>query len=142
MKKFLFALVAFALSATISLTAQTSSATTMTGSGDTITNAGTDAVTLQVKGEYKTISIQCKIVKISGTVAGTVTLQGSVDGTNYETVDTLAMISDFVTYTATNVATQTKTFIIENNPYLYYRLSYTGSGTMAARLYGYLLPRK
>lgn len=114
----------------------------MTGSGDTLSNTDTLDVYYKVRGEYATISIQCKIVKVSGTVAGTVTLQGSVDGTNYETVDTMTMITDAVTYTATNVATQTKTFIIDHNPYLYYKLRYIGSGTMAAILSGYLLPRK
>lgn len=115
---------------------------TMTGSGDTITDTGTKTATLQVKESYQSVSIQAVITKISGTVAGTVTLQGTIDGTNYVTVDTGAVLSKHVTFTATNVASQSTVFIVQGSPYLKYRVSYTGSGTMAAKMSAYLLPKK
>jgi hypothetical protein len=109
-------------------------------SSDTITNAGSGYVGLTVTQTYNRISIQAVVTKISGTVAGTVTVQGSVDGTNYVTVNSSYITS--TTHTATNVATSTKMFVITGSPYKYYRLSYTGSGTMSATLKGFLLPNK
>jgi hypothetical protein len=80
------------------------------------------------------------VTKISGTVAGTVTLQGSLDGINYSTVN-----SNYVTassYSPTNVATSTFRFIVTGSPYRFYRLSYTGAGTMSASHRGFVLPNK
>jgi hypothetical protein len=134
----------FAAAVLLALTIGSASAQTytMTNSGDTITNAGTEACSLKVASSYKTVTIHALITKISGTVAGTVTLQGTVDGTTWVTVDTAAFVSDGgATYTATNVASQSKVWIINGAPYLWFKLSYTGSGTMAATLKGYLLPR-
>lgn len=107
---------------------------------DTATNSGTTYVGITTTNSYSTVTIQAVVTKISGTVAGTVTLQGSDDGTNYVTVSSSFATS--TTHTATNVATSTKHFIITGNPYKYYRLSYTGSGTMSAILKGYLMPNK
>lgn len=107
---------------------------------DTIVNTATGYVGLTVNNYYKEVSIQTVITKISGTVAGTVTLQGSNDGTNYVTVST--SYSDAQTHTATNVATSSKLFTITGSPYKYYRLSYTGSGTMSATIKGYLVPNR
>lgn len=116
---------------------------TMTSSGDTITNAGTKACSLKVVHSYKQVSIQCLITKISGTIGGTVTLQGTIDGTNYVTVDTATFVTEgAATYTATNVASQSKVWIMNNAPYLWYKISYTGTGTMSGTLKGYLLPRE
>lgn len=107
---------------------------------DTTTNTATSYVSLPVQNWYNTVSIQSVVTKISGTVAGTVTLQGSLDGTNYESVS--ASYADVVSYVPTNVATSTKLFVVTGSPYRYYRLSYTGAGTMSASHRGYLLPNK
>jgi hypothetical protein len=104
---------------------------------DTVTNAATKTLTLPVtKAWYKTITIQAVVTKISGTAAGTVTLQGSNDGSNYVTVS--SSYSDAQTLSVSNTTTNTKLFKITGTPYLYYRLSYTGSGTMACKIKGYL----
>jgi hypothetical protein len=116
---------------------------TMTGSGDTVTNTETEACSLKVVNSYKAVTVHTVITKLSGTVAGTVTLQGTIDGTTWVTVDTAALITEGAsTYTATDVTTNTKTWIIDGAPYLWFKLSYTGSGTMAAIFNGYLLPRQ
>lgn len=116
---------------------------TMTNSGDTIVNTATEACSLKVVNSYKSVTIHALITKISGTVAGTLTLQGTVDGTTWITVDTASFITEgAATFTATNVASQSKVWIMNGAPYLWYKLSYTGSGTMSATLKGYLLPRK
>lgn len=107
---------------------------------DTTDNTGTSYVTLPVSQWYNTIAIQSVVTKISGTVAGTVTLQGSLDGSNFSTVD--SNYSNITSYSPTNQATNTKVFIVTGSPYRYYRLSYTGAGTMSASHRGYVLPNK
>lgn len=107
---------------------------------DTTDNTGTSYITLPVTNWYNTVSVQSVVTKISGTVAGTVTLLGSLDGTNYNTVD--ANYLNVTNYSPTNVATSTKIFVVTGSPYRYYRLSYTGAGTMSASHRGYLLPNK
>ena len=116
---------------------------------DTVTNAGSGYVGLQVKGWYHTVSIQAVATKISGTAGGTITLQGSLDGTNYVTVPTNYLyavsgqqpyqVGSAATLTVTNVTTSTAIFTIIGSPFQYYRLSYTGTGTMSVRLQGYLM---
>lgn len=107
---------------------------------DTVTNTGTKTLTLRVNSWYRTVVIQPVLTKISGTVGGTVTLQGSNDGTNYVTVS--SSYSDAQTLSASNVATQTKLFKITGSPYAYYRLSYTGTGTMSCKIRGYVWLQK
>lgn len=135
----LLILMAFLLTL-VNVQAQTS---TMIQSGDTVINTATKACSLKVAQSYKKVTVQALITKISGTVGGTLTLQGSVDnGTTWSTVDSASFVSDGpATFTPTNVASQTKTWIINGSPYLWYKLSYTGTGTMSATLKGYLLPR-
>jgi hypothetical protein len=118
---------------------------TMTASGDTVTNTATKACSLKVVNSYKQVIVQAVITKISGTVGGTLTLQGSVDGVNFVTVDSALFVADgqaLPTYTATNTAgAQSKIWIMSTTPYLFYKLSYTGTGTMSATLKGYILAR-
>lgn len=117
---------------------------------DTVTNTATNSVTLQVQNWYETLSIQPIVTKLSGTAAGTVTLQGSNDGTNFVTVNTkyLSTLDPYftsgaaATLTVTNVTTTTGIFVILGSPYQYYRLSYTGSGTMSCTLQGKLFATK
>lgn len=105
---------------------------------DTTDDTGTSYITLGVQKWYNTVTIQSVVTKISGTVAGTVTLQGSIDGTNYVTVN--SSYADVTSYSPTDVATSTKLFVVTGSPYRYYRLSYTGAGTMSASHRGYVLP--
>lgn len=107
---------------------------------DTVTNSGSGYVQLRVSNYYTTVTMQAVVTKLSGTAAGTVTVQGSNDNTNWETVNTSYITSQ--TLSVTNVTTSTKLFVVTGSPYAYYRLSYTGSGTMSCTLAGYLLPNK
>lgn len=136
MKKILLVLVLFTVS--YSIKAQT----LMTGSADTVTNTATKTNYLQLKESFGTVTIQTTVTKISGTVAGTITLKGSLDGTNYATIDTLACVTNKNTFATTNVASQSTAFIVDHSPYLYYMVSYTGSGTMSASISSYILGRK
>lgn len=107
---------------------------------DTTDNTGTSFVSFPVSQWYNSIAIQSVVTRLSGTAAGTVTLQGSIDGTNYRTVD--SRYSTITSYTVTNAATNSRFFIVTGSPYRYYRLSYTGAGTMSCSHRGYLMPNK
>jgi hypothetical protein len=113
----------------------------MTGSGVTVTNTATVACSLQVAQSYTTVTVGAVIAKTSGTLAGTLTLQGSLDGTTWETVPTALVAGAASTYTVTDVASQNKAFVVTGSPYLYYRLSWTGTGTMVGTLSGAVLAR-
>lgn len=103
---------------------------------DTITNTGNGYVQLEVTQYYEKISFQPVVTRLSGTAGGTVTLQGSNDGTNYVTVNSSYVSA--ATMSVTNVTTSTAILTVTSSPYRYYRLSYTGSGTMSCKLQGYL----
>ena len=133
MKK-VFLLCAFALG----LGTQLAQAQTITpeNSTDTLVNAATVNLNQTVRLSYVNFAFQVVLTKISGTVAGTVILQASLDGTNFVTVpgtDTL---------TLANVTTNNIIWTLTSTPYLYYRAACTGSGTMSAKCFGYVLPKK
>lgn len=98
---------------------------------DTATNTGTATITALWKAASSTVTVQARFERLSGTAGGTATLQGSLDGTNWATASA-------TTYTVTNTADQSTGWVITGSPWLYYRVSYTGTGTMAVRLYGKL----
>jgi len=110
---------------------QSSSLTT-----DTATNSGTTYLQITLNNYYEKVSFQPVVTKVSGTAAGTVTLQGSIDGTNYVTVS--SDYSSAQTMSVTNVTTSTALLTVTSSPYRYYRLSYTGSGTMVCIIAGYV----
>jgi hypothetical protein len=105
---------------------------TMTIAGATVTNTGTGTATLAVGSAYDQVSLQMVITKTSGTVGGTVSLQGSLDGTSYLTLPNSATLGGAGTFTATDVASQIVGFTVIGSPYEFYRMSYTGTGTMVA----------
>ncbi len=109
---------------------------------DTVTNAGTKTETLKINNWYKTVTLQPVVTKVSGTAAGTVTLQGSNDGVNYVTVNTSYLLGASATMTVTNVTTSTKLFVVTGNPYQYYRFSYAGSGTMVCTIKSYAFTQR
>lgn len=119
---------------------------------DTVTNTATNFVTtgypqqtvpttasatpVALTAPAYTCTVQANLVKISGTVAGTVTLQGSLDGVTYKAVTATATGTQTGAFTATDVATQSTVWTLVNSPFRYYRISWTGTGTMAATLAG------
>ena len=125
--------------------------------GDTVVNTGVATDSIIVPYSYANAAFQIVITKVSGTVAGTVLLQGSLDGMNWNSIS-----AD--TVTATNTATQNFMWEIPGRPkvsnsahiaatvegifyrsdalpYLYYRMQYTGSGTMKAYFKSYAVFR-
>ena len=115
---------------------------TYNSTSDTVTNTATNYVATTVTNAYTTITIQPIVTKISGTAAGTVTVQGSLDNVNFVSIPTAYLLGASNTLTVTNVTTSTALFVITKGaPYKYYRLSYTGSGTMSCSLKGLLSAR-
>lgn len=100
---------------------------------DTVTNTGTAYVSSVAisPAPATTTTIWVYVTKISGTVGGTITLQGSIDGTNWKALYALNTATALATFTATD-ATNTYHWIISGSPMPYYRVSWTGTGTMSA----------
>jgi hypothetical protein len=128
MKKILFVLaIAAALFVTSSVTNEASAQVVTTAAlaaGDTATNADTVYKTFSTV-EDGIVCFQAKVTKISGTVAGHVILQGTVDGTNWQNVNT-------DTLTLTDVATQIKIWPVDHGYYKGYRVRIITSGTQAS----------
>lgn len=114
---------------------------TMTVSGSPVTNTGTATATLSVTGGKPNVSILATFTKTSGTLGGTATLQGSLDGTTYITVPTGATVAGASTYTITDTASQSNLFIVKNNAFNYYRISWAGTGTMVGTVSAVLLTK-
>lgn len=107
---------------------------------DTVTNTGTAYVSLHNPGAKSQITVRVTITKVSGTVAGTITLMGSFDGTTYKALVAPNSATALATYTAAD-ATGVYDWILADNPYNYWRVSYTGAGTMVAYLNAQALTR-
>jgi len=100
---------------------------------DTVTNTGTAFVTtrraVQERAAYTVI--QVNVTKISGTVGGTISVLGSVDGVNFVALRTIETQTAVATVTAAD-ATASYHWRITGCPFPFYRVSYTGTGTMSA----------
>lgn len=127
-----------AVAVSFTTTAQTSLVSQYSLTVDTVTNSGTKYLTIPaaVKGFYKTCSVQFYASEISGTTAGTATLQYSLDNSNWYSVP-----RDSV-YTLTDVSTQSFGWQLKDWGDLYLRVKVTGSGTMADKIYAKVLYRK
>lgn len=104
---------------------------------DTVTNTGTNFLTNIAPqnaqpGGQRVVSVVWTATKTSGTVAGTVTLQASHDGTTFIAITAGAEGTQTGAFTATNVASQTTTWTLAGHYYKYYRVTWTGTGTMVA----------
>jgi hypothetical protein len=100
---------------------------------DTVTNGGTSFLTSKKTWGNGNVTITVNVTKISGTVGGTITLQGSDTGetANFKALNTLETQTGLATVTATD-ATNAYSWRLNGNPYQYYRVSWTGTGTMSA----------
>lgn len=98
---------------------------------DTVSNTGTIYLTSGRVAGPGDVTIQVNATKISGTVGGTISLQGSLDGTNFKALNTVETQTALATVTATD-ASNVYHWRLSGSPFLYYRVSWTGTGTMAA----------
>jgi hypothetical protein len=107
---------------------------TPSAADDTLVNADTAFITVDMLNNAT--AVEGHVEKISGTVAGTIVLQGSIDGTNYDDISSL---------TLANVATNYKVYPLHPATgkliYAKYRLRFITSGTCSVKPKGYLLRR-
>lgn len=101
---------------------------------DTITNAVTELQYGIINGSNIHATFQPTFTKISGTAAATVKLQGSVDGLQYSDIGS--------SYTVTDVASQTASFVVAPSSYQYYRLQIVPTGTQSVKVITPVLIRK
>lgn len=144
MKKFILFVALFALVSSImavDVNAQANIRLTMlqaTGaSRDTITNAGTAYVQKQFSGSAASFGVQVAITKVSGTLAGTLTLSGSIDGTNFYTIGSTQTITD-------TAGTKYYLFTLDGNlaPYTHYRVTGAGGTTCVYYIDGSMIGKK
>lgn len=109
---------------------------------DTVTNSGVVTMTsarVPAAGALNTL-VYVSVTKISGTVGGTLTLMGSVDGTNFKALTAIESQTALATITASD-ANSTYGWRLNGNHYPYLRVSWTGTGTMAASFTAKVLTR-
>lgn len=100
---------------------------------DTITNAGTVTMTSAiVKSAPNQTTITATFTKLTGTVAGTATLQGSLNNVDFTSASSTS-------YTVTDLAAQTTSWPLTGKNYLYYRVNVVGSGTSTYTVKGQVL---
>lgn len=100
---------------------------------DTVTDAGSKTYSFKITDNRNSIVFQLNGKKISGTVAGTIKLFGSIDGgNNFSQIDT--------TVTITN-GDQCHSFLMRGNPYTHYRVTITGTGSQSSSWRTYLMVR-
>ena len=108
---------------------------------DTVVNTATIYLTSpRLAGTKDMATIQVNVTKISGTVGGTISLLGSLDGTNFKALNTAETQTALATVTATD-ASNVYHWRLNGNPFLYYRVSWTGTGTMSASFTAKVLSR-
>jgi len=132
MKKLFLLLFMFA---SFGVFAQAKAPAALTNSAAAIVDAGIVTAPVTLTYDAATVTFQTLVTKVSGTVAGVVKIQGSLDGTTWfnATTDSLAL---------QNLTTNQYKTIITNNPWYYYRVYAKGSGTMNATITSFVLPRK
>lgn len=127
-----FAVLITCMSAAVSASAQmlTPKVLTTTSYGntlDTVVNTAAKVTTPAdglIKNWKNGATALVVIKKISGTVGGTLVLQGSMDGTEWVTIGSATTPTDASANYAFNTTVR----------YYYYRISYTGTGTMSASI--------
>ena len=121
MKKLSFVLLSFALVLCLSVTqhAEAQIVKQVTLSKTTLTNTDTSKITLSV--DQTVLSVEASVTKTSGTVAGTVKLQGTFDGVNFDDLNTLTLADQALNRKVMAIPT----------PLVYpvYRLIFLSSGT-------------
>lgn len=89
----------------------------------TLTDTGTVNLLIPAQSESNVMAVSAKAVNVSGTTAGTGTLQYSLNGTDWANVPNL---------TALTLADGAFTiWPLTNTPGYYYRVSFAGTGTQS-----------
>jgi len=147
MKKFLFLFLGLFVLFSVSVSAQAPSGPVITHTAvgylkstpthavtDTLTNAVAKSQYGIINGSMAHVTVQATLVEISGTQAGTLTFQGSIDGLVWSTIGSA--------YTITDVASQTTSWSVTPSLWRYYRISAAPSGTQSTKLTTKVLTRR
>ena len=118
-----------AILALISLTGFSQKGTVYTVAADTLIGAETVNFVLQTKFYGQNLlTIEALCTDVGGTPDGTLILEGSLDGTSYETItSTSGRLYAWPNDTLTIVAGAVVTWVVEDTPWVYYRVQ--GGGT-------------
>ena len=110
---------------------------------DTLTDAETVyTVPVQSSSSKGAVTLQIALTNISGTTAGTITLQGSIDNSNYAEITNIADMFNVIPDDTITVADGTVgQAIIQQSPFKYYRWKYVGSGTQSTKIEQAYLPK-
>jgi hypothetical protein len=100
---------------------------------DTVTSTATGFLTSKRISGDGIVTIQALVTKVSGTVGGTITIMGSLDGTNFEALATRETRTALATQTAAD-ATASYSWRLVGSDFLYYRVSYVGASGAVAYL--------
>jgi len=107
---------------------------------DTVTDTGTGALYVKRIAGPGVVTIQVNVQKVSGTVAGTITLSGSLDGVNYVALNTQETQTALATATLANTTgTVAYSWRLSANPYLYYKVGTAGGTTTVYYLTAWIL---
>jgi hypothetical protein len=102
---------------------------------DTITDAGTTSVVLPAFTGDDMVTIQAVYTQLTGTAAGTATLEGSVDGTNYVALtDYAGFIKGYPNDSLTITNGATTSWVVQGNGFYKYRVKNVGSGTQSTEV--------
>ena len=134
-------LLLIALTVSFMVNAQVNLTSVYGNTTDTVTNTATKYLySGVVNGYQKTAAIQVTLTEISGTTAGTISLEASVDGVNYYSY--YGSKDSTYTFSPSDVSSQSFRFILTDVGDLYFRVKYVGSGTMSDKISGKILVRK
>lgn len=104
------------------------------GALDTLTNTDTATYVVSIKGAKHCISIGDNVTKISGTVASSIKVYGSIDGVTY-------LPTALTTVTVTD-ASVNYGIVYTNNAYQKYKIQLITAGTQSFSHRPYLMYRK
>lgn len=100
---------------------------------DTVTNTGTVLMSsVSIPDGASNVTVTGTFTKLTGTVAGVASLLGSLNGIDWTS-------ASVTTYTVTDVASATTSWILTNKPFTYFRVSVVGSGTSTYTVKGQVM---
>lgn len=107
---------------------------------DTVTNTGVRTMTSKaVRSSWNTVTVSGKAAALTGTLSGVMRLYGSLDGTIYHRITATSLRGNSVAPVDSlviDVNHTAKAWIIQNSPYQYYQIQFTGIGTVTFTTFG------
>lgn len=105
--------------------------------GDTLVNSDTQNKIFTATAGYNAVTLQPIFTRLTGTGTGTVTLYGSLDGTNYKAIG-----SNAFNISASPTTVTTDIWPLSLASYVYYKTAVVSTGTVTGIIRIYYLLRK